>query len=429
MTQSNLKMHYDAIIIGSGTCGATIARELCKQNKKVLILERGATLPLKESLLGIGALANEVPVSGKLKDMRALATGGTSSLYFAVATPPPIDTFKSLGIDLTKEYKEALEELPIDYLPDELLGPQSLKLRDSARELGYDWYNQLMFVDQSKCKSGYTYESKWKAKDYVDDAIKDGATIINKAEVTKVITDNKKAIGVEYKLKKKTKSKKFELCKVFGDKIILTAGVLASPIILRNSGVKNVGDRGFYVDPNLVYFGLIPGLKSEKTFVGAMKADLEEDLALGDVNVIKSFYRLIMLSLLKPRHFFSYSNSIGIGVKVSEPLGGKFLDNGQFQKEFSKDVYKKLDKGSEDALKILKNAGAKHIIKGPMNVTGIGGLLRINEHIDNNLQTEFENLYVCDRSFIPDTFRDPPTLTLVCLAKYLANHLLSSNES
>ena len=28
---------YDAIVVGSGTCGATIARELSKQKKKVLI--------------------------------------------------------------------------------------------------------------------------------------------------------------------------------------------------------------------------------------------------------------------------------------------------------------------------------------------------------------------------------------------------------
>ncbi len=40
------KDHYDAIVIGSGPGGATIARDLTRQGKRVLILERGHGNPI-----------------------------------------------------------------------------------------------------------------------------------------------------------------------------------------------------------------------------------------------------------------------------------------------------------------------------------------------------------------------------------------------
>ncbi len=425
MTRSNTQNQYDVIIVGSGTCGATIARELCRQNRRVLLLERGETTPLKETLSGSMSIMDEVSVGGKLKDLRAITTGGSSALYFGVAALPPFDTFSSLGIDLANDYQEIQKELPLTYLPDETYGPQALKLRDSANELGYSWEKQLMLVDSSKCQSGYSYESKWKAKSYVEDAINDGATLVNKAEVTKILFDKNKAIGVEYKLKEGRF--KCTVTKVYGEKIVLAAGVHASPMILKDSGVKNVANHGFYIDPNRAYFGLVPGLNSKDNFVGTMQTHLEEDIVLGDANVQKIFYRFLMISMFKLRHFFSFSNNIGIGVKVQEPMGGKLLENGQYHKVLGEEVYRKFDKAEKAATEILKNAGAKHIFKTPLSATSVGGVLRINEHVDTNLQTDFENLYVCDSSILPDTFRNPPTLTLVCLAKYLARHLITLN--
>ena len=196
MAELNSNNQYDAIIIGSGTCGATIARELSRQNKKVLILEKGGDNPLSETLPGIAPVLNEVSVGDKLKDMRGVTTGGTTALYFGVAAIPPFETFSALGIDLSKEYEEVKKEVPINYLPDNIFGPQSLKLRDSALELGYSWEKQPMLIDPEKCKTGYSYDAKWKAKSFVEDAVKDGATLVNKAEVTKIIFQDNKQLAL-----------------------------------------------------------------------------------------------------------------------------------------------------------------------------------------------------------------------------------------
>ena len=43
------KQHFDAIVVGSGPGGATVAKELSLNNKKVLILEWGSIAPIRGS--------------------------------------------------------------------------------------------------------------------------------------------------------------------------------------------------------------------------------------------------------------------------------------------------------------------------------------------------------------------------------------------
>jgi hypothetical protein len=42
---------FDAIVVGTGPGGATVARELSKRGKKVLVLERGSGKPIQGTML------------------------------------------------------------------------------------------------------------------------------------------------------------------------------------------------------------------------------------------------------------------------------------------------------------------------------------------------------------------------------------------
>jgi hypothetical protein len=170
-------------------------------------------------------------------------------------------------------------------------------------------------------------------------------------------------------------------------------------------------------------FGMAPGLKAGENFVGSMVAKLEDDIDLGDANFARVFYRMLMLGSRRFIRAFFHSKSIGVGVMVKEGLGGGLQEDGRYYKQLKKEDLRKLEKGAEMARQIIQNAGGKHIFKSPLGASHIGGVIRIKEHIDETLQTEYNNLHVCDGSVMPENAKVSPTLTLICLGKYLANRL------
>jgi len=422
-TQLNNK-EFDAIVVGSGPGGATVARELSKRKKTVLILERGDDGPLNEGFRTIAAILNTVSVSDNIESARAFATGGTTAVYFAVADSPPLDMFLSLGIDISKDLEQSKRELPLAVLPDGLLNPQAIRVRESAIDLGYAWEKKPMLVDLSKCSSGYSYESKWNARSFLHEAVEQGAILRSRARVLRVLVDKNKAIGVEYDFRKG--KKEHEVRQAFGARIILAAGASASPIILRDSGVRHIANAGFYCHPSFGVFGTVSGLKAGENFVGSMGAKLEDDIGLGDANFGRILHRMSMLASRRFIRAFCHSRSIGVGVMVKEGLGGGLQADGRYYKQLKKEDLKKLEKAEYMARQIIQNAGGKHIFKSSLGSAHMGGTIRIKEHLDANLQTEYSNLHVCDASVIPENAKIAPALTLVCLGKYLANRLMST---
>jgi choline dehydrogenase-like flavoprotein len=421
VSAQNDRTEFDAIVVGSGPGGATVARELSRRGKRVLILERGGNQPLRESFLTLASLMRPVSVGPRLAMNRAVTTGGTSSVYFAVAHVPPLDLFGSLGIDLCDAVEEVKRELPLSVLPDEVVGAQTKRARASALKLGYPWIKRMMLVDVARCPSGYAFESKWNARRFVSEAIANGATLVNRARVRKVLMDRNQAVGVEYAIE--NGKKESEPRTVHGAKIILAAGGTSSPVILRNSGMRNVADRGFVCHPTVAVFGTIPDMKAGETFPGCEGADLEDDISVGDANLGRTFYRMFMLGNRKLLRMFQYRKSIALGVMVRDSLGGSLRDDNRYHKELTKDDVARLDKGEQIARRIMAEAGAKDVFSTPRGAGHVGGTIRIGEHVDANLETQWRNLHVCDGSVIPETLKISPALPLVCLGKYLAARL------
>jgi hypothetical protein len=411
---------FDVILVGSGTCGATLARELSGRNKKVLLLEQGADIPLKETLSGLVSVSKEFPVGSGLKATAATVVGGSTSLYFGVCKLPTAETFAKLGIDLSGELEQVKRELPIAELPDEFLAPQSIVVRDSARQLGYPFKKNLMLVDQSRCRPGqYCYDAKWKAKSYVTEAVSNGATLITRAAVQRVVIENGQAVGVEYRKHRGIRSK---LCRAYGKKIVLSAGPLATAKLLMQCGVTNIGDRGFFCKPGFMVFGIVPELQGKEAFLGCLDFDLGNGVSIGDGTMTSALFKLVMLANFKWRHLFSHSKCVAVGVLMSDSISGEIRDGGRYHKQLTSEELEKLQAAEEIATKILRNAGAQNIFRSRL-VGGIpGAVLRIRDHLDENMQTRIPNLHVCDHSLISDV-KITPTLTLICLGRYLAKRL------
>ncbi|MGD8806051.1 MAG: GMC oxidoreductase, partial [Chloroflexota bacterium] len=48
---------------------------------------------------------------------------------------------------------------------------------------------------------------------------------------------------------------------------------------------------------------------------------------------------------------------------------------------------------------------------------------KINDVVESNLETEIDNLFVCDCSVIPEAWGVPPVITLLALGKRLGKYL------
>lgn len=419
----------DAIVVGSGPGGATVAKELSQRKKKVLILEWGDNDPLTGSIWR-GAKSLLWPgrclllTQQGLGLVRGIVVGGSSVFYYATCFPVPFNMLKSHGVDITAEIEEARRELPVAPLKDEMLGPMARRIMASAQDLGYDWQKLDKFMYQDRWKPEYPFSHygdphgvKWSARMYIDLALANGAELIDRAKVTRVIAEDKKAVGVEFIRNGRSH-------RAYAPKIIVSAGGIGSPVILRASGIKRAG-YNFFFDPLIGVRGIVKDMyipHSEIPMSAGIHMD-EEGYMMTDMSHASGTTALFAAQVLRFGQVFSRSRTLQIMVKARDELGGHLTDNGGVRKILDKNEKKKLLRGYERARVILKQAGAKDIFKTWYLAAHPGGTVKIGDLLDSDLKTEYENLYVCDCSVIPESWGLPPTLTIVGLGKRLARHL------
>lgn len=424
MNQTN----YDLLVVGTGPGGATVARETAKNGKKVLLLEWGDKKPItgtktqtfKNALLPSRGMLITPELLGIV---RGITTGGSSIYYYATAFEPPIALFKNHGIDLSKEVEEIKEELPIAPLKDDLFGPMASRIMHSAQDLGYAWNKLNKFIYQERCHPGChqcnygcPYGAKWNARMYVEEAQAKGAQLINQAKVKKVILENNQAVGLIYKRLGRTH-------RVYAEKIVLAAGGIGSPVILRNSGLKEAG-YDFFFDPLICVLGTVKDLKGGKEIPMASGVHIDDDeYLMTDMTVPQALYMFFTAQVLRLHKLLAHQHTLQIMVKLKDRLGGKVTDRGGVRKRLSENDRQRLMRGYVRAKDILKNAGARNVFKTWYVAAHPGGTVKIGELVDQNLQTRFKNLYVCDCSVIPEAWGLPPTFSLLALGKRLAKHL------
>ena len=425
----NEEKDIDFIIVGSGPGGATVAKELSERKKKVLILEWGDNDPLTGSFW-YGAKTLLVPGKSILftKQMlgmvRGITTGGSSVHYYATCYPVPFEMLKSYGIDITEEVEEMRSELPIAPLKDAMIGPMAKRIMESAQDLGYKWQKLEKFMYQDRWKPehpfghyGDPHGVKWSARMYIEEAITNGAELIDGAKVTKIIIEDKSAIGVEF-------TKNGRNSKVFAPKIVISAGGIGTPVIMRASGIKEAG-YDFFFDPLIGVRGTVRSMKvplSEIPMSAGVHME-DEGYMMTDMSHPFATTAIFAVGVFRFDKMFSRRNTLQIMVKAKDELGGKLTDSGGIRKMLDKNEKRKLLRGYERAKEILRNAGAKSIFKTGYLAAHPGGTVKVGNLIDSNLKTECDNLYVCDCSVIPEAWGLPPTSTIIGLGKRLAKHL------
>jgi choline dehydrogenase-like flavoprotein len=425
----------DVIVVGSGAGGATVAKELSLRKKKILILEWGANDPLTgtfrqgiETILFPGRGLLLTPQMLGL--VRGVTVGGSTVHFYASCFPVPFAMFKSHGIDLAHEVEETRNELPVATLKDEMVGPMAKRIMESAQDLGYNWQKVDKFMYQDKWRPEYPFGHfgdphgvKWSAREFVEEAVAHGAELIDRAKVKKVITEDKTAVGVEYTKQGKTR-------RAFASTILLSAGGIGTPVILRASGLKRAG-YDFFFDPLIGVRGIVDDIDVPPSEIPMAAGAHLEDEGYMMTDMAHPFATTFSFAAAKLRfdHMFSRRKTLQIMVKAKDELGGKLTDRGGVRKILDDKEKKKLHRGYERAKKILENAGAKNIFRTWYLAAHPGGTAKIGDLVDSNLETEVENLYVCDCSVIPNPWGLPPVLTIIALGKRLAKHLSGSKQA
>jgi choline dehydrogenase-like flavoprotein len=420
---------YDVIVVGSGPGGASVARELVKSGKRILMLEWGDNAKIKGSLFQLALNAGIPGQSLLFTDMkflamvRGLCTGGSSVFYCATAFDPPYAMLDSYGIDLRDDVADLKKDVPMSPADDRLVGVGAKLIMDSAVELGYDWkklnkfiYQDKCMADCGKCSYGCPYGAKWTARNFVEESLDKGMTLMNGAKVTKILFDGNKAVGVRYR-------KNFKDHDVFAKKIVVSAGGVGSPELLRHSGLYQAGYDFFY-DPLIMVFGTVDGLKSKGEIqMAAGVHNKEMGYLMVDLNFPTPIYLAQSMHKLRLHKAFSRNNTLMIMIKIKDELGGRITWNGGVRKSINDNDRAKLKDGFNNAKRILENAGAKGVFSGWTVAAHPGGTVKVNDMLDSDLKTQKDNLYVCDCSVIPEAWGLPPTLTLLALGKRLGRHL------
>jgi len=414
---------YDAIVVGSGPGGASVARELARRQLRVLILEQGSAAPLEGTLSQMAGIA-AVPGKGAFIHRDAsllvsgIAAGGTTTINFATAAPPPLPMFAAHGIDLAPALDSLRAELPMAPLPDELIGPMAQRIQQGALAREFGWRKLDKLIRPQSCRTGCwrcvygcPFGAKWTARDFIDEAVQLGAMLIDRAKVEQVIVEDGRATGVLYR-------RDGEMRQAFGANVVLAGGGIGSPRLLHRSGL-HAENSAFFSDPVIAVMGVVDDIDggAEVPMAAGMYLH-EEGIALADMTLPKPMYQAFAVQVGRLDRLMSHARTLTLMVKIRDDIGGgvgpRWVD-----KTLTKGDRAKFAAGVGMAREILRSAGAKKIFKSWHFAAHPGGSLRIGEVVDSHLQTKTRNLFVCDASVIPGPWGLPPTLTLLCLGKRL----------
>ena len=421
---------FDFIIVGSGAGGSTLAWELSKRGKSVLVLERGketTKIGSFHNILNFYDCNKYTRTPKKSKEgviiYRTFMGGGSTVVSTGSIVRCYEEEFKKMGIDLSQEFKEAENELQIKLSTEEIQAPGSRSIYDAALSLGYDMKLMPKVIDQQKCIkcglciNGCKQGAKWTAKNYLNQAIDQGAVIKYDIKVEKVLIEQKKAYGVRGVRDK-------DKLEYEADKIILAAGGLGTPVILQNSRMNNNGaGKNLFIDTFVNVYGITDGINQlsepPMEFVDLEFHEKEGFLLSPFINR-QRMIRFNEAGLKGMR--LKEKNLIGIMVKISDTPEGVVYHDGSVSKGVSEDDKSKLEQGTKMAEEILIAAGADKdsiLVTNPQGAHP-GGTAAIGRVINEKLETEVKNLYVCDASVFPTSPGMPPILTIVALAKNLA---------
>jgi len=355
---------------------------------------------------------------------RTFMAGGSTMVCMGNGLRSLQEELAELGINLEQEFLEVEKELNIGPIAEGLLSDGSRSIMQACHDLGYRMDLMPKFIDPVRCRKcascafGCTSDAKWTAAKFLKEAVAHGAEVLYGSKVERVIVENGRARGLHLERSDGGRD-------IVADSIILSAGGIGTPPILQRSGIKEAGP-GLFVDLFVNTYGVTKGINQCHEPAMALEDHeflKEEGFILSPCVQQHKMVRFIEMGLTGMR--LSSQKLIGIMTKTTDDRAGTVHPDGSVSKPVTRDDWARLNAGATIAKEILIKAGAD---KGSVMVSKPqgahpGGTAALGTVVDKDLQTKIDNLFVCDASVLPKAPGLPPIVTLVALAKYLANRL------
>lgn len=439
MGQKVTKLEADVVIAGGGPGGCTVAKELSKKGKKVILVEKGGD---SDRFVGngLGVLLRleksfSIPFpTKKTKEgdtvILAKCLGGGTLLYAGSAFEPDVEYWKRHGIELSQDsIDEAKEECWVNLPPDEFIGPGTKRIWEATTDLNIPFEKLHRHIDFSKCRTGCEYctngcrkDAKWTAVEFAKEAVMNGATVLTHTEVEDIITEDGTATGV----RAAGKGGRYQInAKV----VVCSSGGTHTARILQRSGLPDAGN-WFTGDPTFFTFGFVkdgPGNSGEHNMTIGWHDEEHGIVFCSMLSPLLAWHmQFVQDELLKSlTRLHRFRKSLGVFSKVSDEGVGKVFANGKISKTFTERDRKHFEYARDVNKRILLKAGCDpdDIHYSSFVLGHPSGSVKVGQLLDTNLETSVKNLYCCDTSVFPEAPGRPPALTIVVLAKRLARHL------
>lgn len=418
-----------AIVVGSGAGGATVAKEL-QGRFEVMVLEAGGefrpfamSLAVPERLKRLGLLFDErhirmffpsmkVQKTGRgMVLVRGIGTGGTTPL--ATANALRLDQgLKAVGIDLEEEFAELGREVPVSVPPRTRWNETTQRLYEVFEELGLEprplpkMRRRESCASCGRCVLGCPSGAKWDSREFLRTAVERGARLVTDCRVREVVVRNGRAVGVKARLGHR-------LTFFAADVVVLAAGGLGSPVVLRNSGLA--AGTGLFVDPVL-----------------CVAAPWKN--ALQNREIPMPFASVRGPYMLSPyfdhlSYYFNRDWPAGAGdilslmIKLADERSGAAA-GGDVEKDLTLKDTEALRSAVDACLGILGRLGIRksETFFGTLNAGHPGGSLPLTPEDATTLHPGRlpGNLYLSDATLLPESLGQPPILTIMALAKRIA---------
>ena len=282
---SNFSEEADVVVVGSGPCGAIVAHGLAAAGKDVILIEEGPPFtPADFRFDGSISMSRTMREGGLrrtggtvMPTMQAIALGGGSLVNSAICVRPPDfifdawQTFYELEHtsrkDLEPHFDAVAEFLGIAPTPENVLGRRNLLMREGCDALGYSSEpisrNVRGCRGTGECFTGCRMRAKQSMDiSYVPAAMRLGARVLTSLQVQRVMREGKKVTGVEGQVVEPFSGRPSHHFRVRARVVVLAAGCMATPVLLRKSGnlansSRQVG-RNLQFHPGVAIAGIFP---------------------------------------------------------------------------------------------------------------------------------------------------------------------------